>query len=374
MTSSSSRRSRDTTGRHGKALAVLRRRLALGLFIVVLVSLLAAAYGNASPKRYTAQAVLVVPAATAGTLPPGNPDGAAKLASTMAALLPADRALIDHAAAKSGLTADQIVDHLKVTNDENTAILRLNYTGSSPTGTVAVINDLATAATSANPPGPIDPGAIRIAQLPTSVTPSGHDARTALPVGIAAGIVLALFAAIALERANPRIDSPSELAEATGTPVTSWRSVSPGGVSALVIRWMSMVDLPEPDIALVGVGRVSRDVVLGVADQIETLSKRGRVPQSDASHREQGGSQIDRRGSVTLRVADMADPECSGDHIAQVSDLAVIVVQSGVKASTVFATLRRLGNYGVAPRWGIVANPSEVCTAHQRSAASAHIG
>ncbi|HEX7104878.1 MAG TPA: hypothetical protein VF218_02850 [Acidothermaceae bacterium] len=374
MTTSSAHRPRDTTGRGRKAAAVFGRRFLPGLFIVVLVAALAAWYASHSPKRYTGQAVLIVPAATAGALPPGNPDGAVKLAKTMATLLPADRALIDQVAAKVGLTSDEIVKHLTVTNDASTAILRLNYTGTSPAATVGVLNAIATAATSANPPGPIDAGALRIAQLPTSVTPSGHDARTALPIGIAAGLVLALLAAIGLERATPRIDSPMELAEATGAPVTSWRSVTPGGVSALVARWVSMVDLPQPDIALVGVGRVRRDLLLGVADDIETLSKRGRTPVLHGSDKRDRGGDAEPRSGVTLRIADMSDGEASGDDIVQVSDLAVIVVQSGVKASAVFAMLRRLENYGVTPRWAIMARPGELRAVHQRSVAAASIG
>jgi capsular polysaccharide biosynthesis protein len=373
MTTSSVHRPRDTTGRGRKAAAVFARRFLPGLFIVVLVSALAAAYANSSPKRYTGQAVLVVPAATAGALPPGNPDGAVKLAKTMATLLPANHALIDQVSNKVGLSADEIVKHLTVTNDASTAILRLNYTGTTPAVTAGVLNAIAAAVTSANPPGPIDAGALKVAQLPTSVTPSGHDARTALPIGIAAGVVLALLAAIGLERANPRIDSPMELAEATGAPVTSWEAVTPGGVSALVARWVSMVDLPQPDIALVGVGRVRRDLLLGVADEIETLSKRGRTPVSHGSDRRDRSSESEQRSGVTLRIADMSDAEASGDDIVQVSDLAVIVVHAGVKASAVFAMLRRLENYGVTPRWAIMARAGDLHAVHQRPVATAPI-
>jgi len=374
MTTSSTHRPRDTTGRGRKAAAVFARRFLPGLFIVVLVSALAAAYANSSPKRYTGQAVLIVPATTAGALPPGNPDGAVKLAKTMATLLPANRALIDQVANKVGLSSDEIIKHLTVTEDASTAILRLNYTGTTPAATVGVLNAIAAAATSANPPGPIDAGALKIAQLPTSVTPSGHDARTALPIGIAVGVVLALLAAIGLERANPRIDSPMELAEATGAPVTSWEAVTPGGVSALVARWVSMVDLPQPDIALVGVGRVRRDLLLGVADQIETLSKRGRTPVSHGSDRlDRGGGESEQRSGVTLRIADMSDAEASGDDIVQVSDLAVIVVHAGVRASAVFAMLRRLENYGVTPRWAIMARAGELHAVHKHPVATAPI-
>jgi hypothetical protein len=289
----------------------------------------------------------------------------------MATLLPANRALIDQVSSKVGLSSDEIIKHLTVTNDASTAILRLSYTGATPRATVGVLSAIAAAATSANPPGPIDAGALKIAQLPSSVTPSGHDARTALPIGIAAGLVLALLAAIGLERANPRIDSPMELAEATGAPVTSWESVTPGGVSALVARWVSMVDLPQPDIALVGVGRVRRDALLGVADEIETLSKRGRTPVSHGTDRRGHSGEAEHRSGVTLRIVDMSDADASGDDIVQVSDLAVIVVYSGVKASAVFAMLRRLENYGVTPRWAIMARSGQLRAVHQRPVATA---
>lgn len=370
MTTSTSHRPKDTTGRGRKAVAVFGRRFLPGLFIVVLVAAIAAAYASHSPKRYTGQAVLVVPAQSAGALPPGNPDGAIKLANTMAALLPTDRALIDQVASKVGLSSADIVKHLNVTNDSGTAILRLNYTGSTPAATVAVLNAIAGAATSANPPGPIDAGSLRVAQLPTSVTPSGHDARTALPIGIAIGVVLALLAAIGLERANPRIDSPMELAEATGSPVTSWHAVTPGGVSALVARWVSMVDLPQPDIALVGVGRVRRDALIALADDIETLSKRGRTPVLHGSDRRDRAAEPEQHSGVTLRIADMSDPESSGDDIVQVSDLAVLVVQAGARASTVFTMLRRLENYGVTPRWAVIARPGELRSTHHRPVAA----
>jgi hypothetical protein len=69
----------------------------------------------------------------------------------------------------------------------------------------------------------------------------------------------------------------------------------------------------------------------------------------------------------------MSDADASGDDIVQVSDLAVIVVHSGVKASAVFAMLRRLENYGVTPRWAIMARSGQLRAVHQQPVATAPI-
>jgi capsular polysaccharide biosynthesis protein len=349
-------------GRGHKVMAVLRRRFVTGLLLLVIVAAVAAAYASASPKKYSGEAVLVVPATSAGQLPPGNPDGAAKLAKTLATLIPNDRAILTAAGQRAGLTPDQVAKHLTVTNDANTALLRLDYIGSTPVGTVTVLNALATALTSTNPPGPIDAGSLRTAKLAQSVTPTGHNARTALPLGFALGLVVALLAAIVLERSTPRVDGPAELGDLTGRPVTTWDSLSESGVLALVSRWTTMVDLPRPSVALVGVGRARHDLLLRVADQIESLARSGRRRVMAQGTAEGAGSTLgtDQADAFTLRIADMSDREASADDIAQVADMTVLVVPVGTKVATVAGIMRRLENYGVTPSWAVMLGRSDL--------------
>src|SRR5450755_942187 len=353
---------RPSGERGHKLVAVLRRRVLAGFLMLLIIAAVAEAYASHSPKRYTGEVILVVPATSAGQIPPGNPDGAIKLAKTMATLIPNDRAMLSSVGQRTKLSADYIAKHLTVTNDASTALLRLDYTGTTPLGTVTVLNDMATSLTSTNPPGPIDAGTLRTAKLAQPVTPSGHNPQSALPLGIALGLVVALLAAIILERATPRIDEPAELRDLAGTPVTTWQSFTPSGVSALVSRWPTIVDLPQPDVALVGIGRARRDVLLRVAEQIESLAKsaraRARVLASGSDS--ERNTIPDRSSALTLRLADMSDPEASADDIAQVADMTVLVVAAGTKASTVAGMLSRLENYGVTPAWSVMLSRADV--------------
>lgn len=347
------------SGRFHKFGSVVRRRSLPGLMIVVIVALLTAAYAGHSPKRYSAELVFVVPAISPGQAPPGNPDQADKLATTFASLIPEDRPLLSSVAKAAHVDPTLLQNHVTVTNDSGTALVRVRYAGDSPASTTRVLNAFSAVLTSASPPGAIGSGTLQLVNPAQNITRSGHGLGSMLAVGLVAGIVLAVIAALALERSSPRVDSPTELADLTNAPVTTWRALTPGGISALVTRWRTMVALPYPDVALIGVG-VPHDEMVKIADKIESRLSQpkpaSRTGRPDGKNSGEGGD----KGGLKLRIADMADPDYPGDEIAQIADMGVLIVVAGTPGATVSAMLRRLENYGTLSQWSIMIERSEL--------------
>ena len=95
----------------------------------------AAAAQRLDGGRWSARVLLVVNSG-AGPSSPANADGAARLARSYASVLRSDDALHDAIGRDLGLSRKAVADHLSVSNDENTSILRAAFR--APTATKAI--------------------------------------------------------------------------------------------------------------------------------------------------------------------------------------------------------------------------------------------
>jgi hypothetical protein len=123
--------------------AWIRRRGWLVAITVVACTVSALAIAAILPDKSTAEAVLIVPAASsAGAI--GNPDDAAKAAGNYAQLIPRDDAILSAIGAKLGLRPRALEQRLSVKNDPGHSLLRLQYRGRTA---AEAVNGARTAAT-----------------------------------------------------------------------------------------------------------------------------------------------------------------------------------------------------------------------------------
>lgn len=325
------------------------------MFLLLVVVALSAAVSYLTPATYTGEAVLMVPPVTPGTPPPGNPDGAAKLAKNYAVLIPLNPQLIQAASSKAQVDQGYVQQHLTATNDAGTSIVRIDYVGTDAKSTVDVLNTIVTQLIGARPPSSFTPGALKVNNAPSAVTRSGGDITQGLVLGTVLGLVVAFAAAFALERTNPHVDGPTEVAEAVRVPVTTWNAPTTLGVTRLLRSWDSGVAGRAWHVALVPVGNVGRPRMLDVLSGVEALhrsameSARAEDPRLNGNGVNQGG--LPPIVAPRIGVVDLL----GGDDISrlEVADTIVLVVAPGVGLSTLSSTARRLRNQGAAPAWCI---------------------
>jgi hypothetical protein len=336
---------------------VARRRIVLMLALLVIVAGGYVALGLNSVTTYSAEAVMVVPAVTAGQLPPGDPDAAAKLAKTYATAVPLNRDLMTAAAAKAGTDADYVSAHLKMTNDLGTSVMRLTYEGESPQSTAAVLGYVSSRLINTNPPPPVISGSVKLVAVPDSVVAHGGSVAGRVPLGLVLGLVAAFGVAYVLETTRPRIDSVLECADALSIPISEWDTQTVRGLDPLFTRLTVGDPGANPQIEVVGAdGRSAQDLP-DLVRQIAALAWHHRVSRA------QGAAPVTQalalRGVRNDGSAQPVGVVPGSMAIVPPSETApaavIVVVRRGTPRSAALLAAKRLVNQGRPASWGVLA-------------------
>ena len=347
----------------------IQRRWYIVLTCLLLGVLAAFLVSSRTPTQYLAEAVVVVPAVATGQLPPGSPDAAAKLATNYATLIPLDDAVISAAATKAGVATEDLRDSLTVASDPGTALIRIDVVSTEALVAVDSATAVASTVTRPIPPGQIAKGSLKLVTVPSDATRMGETHSSALLIGGILGLLVGLLAAFALERSDRRIDSVDDLADLLGTPATAWATVTPAEARALAYRWRALSGVPAPEVAVVATAPMSREDVKQLLASLGPDSPGDPAPAVASSAPSTATSQDLVRGragedSGDIGVVAVGAPG-SGEGAelrAQMSDLVVMVVREGTRVAVVRDNLVRLGEYGVAVVWGLLA-PKRMATA-----------
>ncbi|MHB1585401.1 MAG: YveK family protein, partial [Acidimicrobiales bacterium] len=317
--------------RQGGGRAPWLRRRAWLLMVAALAGGAGGAWaGNHKGISYSAQSTLVVQSGS-GKAGPGNANDAAALAVTYSTLLPTDSTIVDSAARSLGVSPSTVSHHLSVSVVTGTAVMLLKY--SAPTAAEAQrgARTVAQIAAGAAPPSAAIPtGSLVVVQLPTSASIAGSLHKVGLPLGIVLGLAVGAILVIAVERADPRLDTAEQLASVGDCPATA----VPGGMTmAELTRAISRV-----------VGPASRVTVVAVeeADQ-PTAQALGRALASDRASGEP--------------LFEVGPPfETAADELAAGSGPTVLVVAFGVPRRRVQVAVERLRLLGREPLWATLAD------------------
>jgi hypothetical protein len=208
-----------TTGRKGSTW-LLRRSW---LLILAVVAGTAGGFvaAKSSTTSYSATATLVVQSG-AGKAGPGSANDAQALATTYAALIPKDQAILQTAARSLHVSTAAVASHLSVSVEMGTSLLLLKYSAPVADQAVAGSTLLARSVAGAAPPTPaIASGSLVIVQLPNGAVAGGALHKYGAPIGGLFGLLLGIVLVLAAERADPRVDDTFTLEEAAGCPAAS---------------------------------------------------------------------------------------------------------------------------------------------------------
>lgn len=326
---------------------VLRRLwiVALTLALTVVVAELIAGGQAASHRSWQSDALLVV-----------NESGKDPLrtAPTYAAVISEDGTILPAVARAAGVDVDTAQSRLSVTTLQLTALLKVSYTGETANEATSAIGALIAAVTGARPVSkaiaPESVIVVRDVSQPLSIQGSGTPVlRLALLLGLALGIVIA----VAMDRADPRVDDEDTVSEAVGTPVTSLRRADTAQLAAVLQRWADLNPSPAR-IALVDSGPLSRGAANAagrrLAEAAAALSRPVRVLRQADDTSDQS-SAADESAALTIVTYDDSGARGLG---ALKADSNVIVVTEGAALAEVKRQRRALLELGASPMWCLV--------------------
>ena len=336
-------------------LRVLRRRGWVLLAAIIVTTVCAYMVASTRGETYTAESTAVVSASPHSLL---TPDQANLLAGTYAVLIPKDAVTLRAVATRLGTSESDVQHRLSVFNTTGTALLMMDYRGTSAANSIAGATAALKAIAGDYPVSPnIIPGSVGAVQAPTKASASKGVA-VLVTLGAILGVALGLFLIVMWERVDPRIDKPEELGQEVGSPASPVSAISQSGANALYARWKALSDYGPSRIALVPVtADVQADLPM-VALRFSHVQANGATAPwwtrtgGQAAHSEDltqpGGNSIPAVIACAVPSADLTSLQPIMD-----CDLVVLVARKGTPRAALRELLDSLTEFGVSPKWAI---------------------
>ncbi|MGA9856300.1 MAG: hypothetical protein WBQ18_00485 [Solirubrobacteraceae bacterium] len=324
---------------------------------------------------YRSKVVVLVPA-SGGPTEGINPSDAGHLATTYAAIIPADDKLLLAASRATRLPVSQIASDLSVVNEQNTSLLQVGFKASNAHDANAGARVIAQLISGPNPVARgIIPSSVQEVSLPAVIpsnTPvsSGGSSTKPIVIGGVIGLLLGIVLLIGWERSDPRISDARGLSSVLGCPATPAERLSPDAAYALLERWRSLTDqvparvaiLPADDASAEHADAVIDALIAGGHGDVSFVDARsGELPERlghDAA--------TDPRVPISLISAGAPGQGGAGEAVALGCDLAVVVVRDGARAANIRRLGDELGNFGVVPAWALLSSRATLKRASAR--------
>jgi len=290
----------------------------------------------------------------------GGANDAVRLAQTYAGLLPEDDGVVRAVDRAADPGTRYPLSGLSVSNDKDTAIVRVTYSANSDVdalrGAQAVVGAVRRGTAG------IPAGTLRVVRpaLPSSQA-TVLSVGTAVPIGVALGALLGLLIVAVLERSRPRIRSQEDLADALGCPAISLSDLTPAAAAALVARWRAEAAGSSATIALLAgtesiepaLPRLARRIGSAAGEDGEPVAAldawSGRPP--DDGPISNGG---DAEGGTWLVYAGPPGDRSGGEAVAARADIVVLAVPEGTREDDLRTTAARLERFDASPAWGLL--------------------
>lgn len=304
------------------------RRLWVVVLCVVLAGVAAALLSQGSPS-YTAGATMIVPGG--GKVDdPGRATEAQRLASTYAAVLGDDDAVLASLGKAVGRDRDGVRKRLDIVNVTASSVVQVTYHGASRSEALLGAQTVTKGLTAAPPvTGTVAAGTLQTVTLDTSAKKQGGV--PALPVGLVLGLALGLVLAVTLDRADARLGRTEDLAELVPGPVSTL-ALTPAAVAALGERWSTRLAAGER-LALVPVRPADRAAAERLLELLQRTSLT--VP-------------------VSLAAGSLAG-EASGEVLTTDAEAVVLVTSRGASVRSVRAALTSLPSLDSIVVWTVLA-------------------
>jgi capsular polysaccharide biosynthesis protein len=345
-------------------LKAIRRRGWIVLLATAITALVAYAVASLRAPSYSAKGVAVV-AANRGL----TPDQAIGLAVTDAVLIPQDAAIGRSVARAVNTTTMDVRDRLSASNDPTTAILRIDYRGTSSRNAQAGATVALHSVAGPKPVSPnIAPNSIKIVRLPTPPSAS-RGVATLVAIGIILGLALGSLLLVAWERADPRIDDVDDLGAAAASPATAFDSMSDATSAALLERWRELAGQAPRSVALVPATEGLEASLGDIACVLELTDENTTAVLPTESR-----SALPTHGETFLFVGGVPGGRHAGEGVALACDLTVLVVERGTSRTELRRVLEVLRRFGIHPAWSILVSRDSLLNARVRVAAETEQG
>jgi capsular polysaccharide biosynthesis protein len=325
------------------------------LVAIVVTTVCAFVVASTRGKTYTAESTAVVSASPHSLL---TPDQANLLATTYAVLIPKDAAIVRAVATTLGTSGSDVQHRLSVFNGTGTALLAIDYRGTSAANSIAGATAVLKAIAGDYPVSPnIIPGSVGAVQTPTAAS-SSTGVAVLVALGVILGVALGLLLIVVWERVDPRIDRPEDLSQEVGSPTSPVSDISQAGASALMARWKDLTEREPSRIALVPVTDDVQTDLSKVALRFSQVEGNGagaprwtrtydHVPDSEDLTQPNGN------GTPAVIACDVPSADLTGLQSIMDCDLVVLVARRGTPRATLRELLESLTEFGVSPKWAI---------------------
>jgi capsular polysaccharide biosynthesis protein len=284
----------------------------------------------------------------------GDADAAIKLATTYAGLLPEDSEVIRYVAHRSGLSQADVRSGLTVTNDANSAVIRVRFRSKDAASASEATRAFATAVAGPSPVSDsIAPRSLSVVRLPDKGDAPAAGSTKTVAIGLILGLALGIILLIAWERADPRFDSSRRLSEGLGVPVSEFDRMSAGSVVALIDRWHRVTGHSPSRVAVLAAVPKAEAATGDVIDRlVEAAADDGRAVSDGRGESGFGPVTID--GTLTLVAGGTPGTEAAGERLAAAADMTALVVPKGARGARVSRSLSVLEQFGVKPEWALL--------------------
>lgn len=341
-------------------LSALRRRGWVLLVTVVVAAACAYVVASTRGATYTAESTAVVADNSKEALNVVTPDQATELATTYAVLIPKDAEFLQNMATTLGTSVSEVQDRLSVFNSPGTALLVIEYEGTSADNAIAGATAALHGIAGAHPVTPnIIPLALGAVQAPTTASAS-RDVAVLVAIGVIVGIALGLLLIVAWERVDPRIDRPEDLSQEVGSPTSPVSEISESGSNALIARWKELARPGPSRIALVPVTADVQADLPRVALKFSQGGGNGNGAEPPwwvrtCDRIADSGDRTQPVGNGTPMVIACEVPSADLTALQSIMDcdLVVLVARKGTPRAALRKLLESLTEFGVSPKWAI---------------------
>ncbi len=327
--------------------------------------------------EYQATAILFVPSG-AGQDGPGGANEAGRLAQQYTRLIPADQRIMSSVADSLGTDLETARSNLELEAIPDSSLVEIRFSGDTESEAiagrdaviVAVVEGVVearpatTAPVTDGPPtiGPAESDVVMIDQnaiplnflqvISRDVTATeGTGGSAALAVAaLIGGIVIGIAGAIALERADVRVDDIELAVHRTGVPGSDLDDMPDQSISVLVRHWADLGSTIPVNTALLGVERDRHATTNAAARRLQ------RVQQSTMStsrrDAEGGGAETTKQDpDLVIRVGGAPGTTESGEWVATDCTVTVLVVPRGTRLRSVEEATSALRQLDLGPTW-----------------------
>ena len=337
-------------------LRALQRRGWVLLVAIVVTTACAYVIASTHGETYTAESTAVVSASPHSLL---TPDQANLLANTYAVLIPKDAAILRSVATTLGTSVSDVQGRLSVFNTTSTALLAIDYRGTSAANSIAGATTTLNAIAGAHPVSPnIIPGSVGAVQAPVQAS-SSKSVGVLVALGIIVGVALGLLLILVWERVDPRIDRPEDLSQETGSPTSPASAISDSGAYALFVRWKALAEHWPSRIALVPVTPDVQADLPTVASRFNQVQGNGAVaPWRIQAYGHVANGDESSQPPPRIRVPAVIACEVPSADLTALQPimdcgLVVLVARRGTPRAALRELLDSLTEFGVSPKWAI---------------------